>query len=403
MKRKNVSILLIIILFTSFISEIIPIYGTGNLGTFIDFSNSNTALAYSSQRKLNYDGTYWWAGYYNGSQTELAYSSDKITWHPGIAVWNSSITSPSDIHVYNNTLIFACVTYKTGIDDYILFRKGTISGNSITWNSIRTVTLWSNDFNQHFFACSVTYDGSVYAVAVSNYQGNNVAKALRSTDGGVTWGNSLIEGNPTVGTIILSMTGNKEMLLRRYFDNVNPLDNRMFSYIYSAGWGAQTYVSADNIGFYNDDKDAGFSAITDSSNSDIIHVAYLKRNTDPPAVITYSLQYVKYQAGWQAPVNIINGVSATSYPTISTDDAGNVIIGFMNNSLAYTKTLYASNSSFGSQNLIGNPSTPINGYLIGEERESNFAIDYMIENGAGVPYNVTLLTLSYPLPPPPYK
>lgn len=368
-----------------------------NTGTFIDNSNSNVALAYSTERKINYDGTRWWSGYYNGTQTELAYSSNKITWHPGIAVWNSSITDPTDIKIYNNTIIYACTTYKKApFTDYVLFRTGNISGTSINWGSIRPALTWVSDASQHWFGCSVSFDGSAYLVSVSNWQGNAVASVARSTNKGVTWGSGITEGFPSAGAISLNMASGKQMVIKRLYDNAFPLDNRAYSYIWSgAAWGVQTYITADNVANINDQIDGGFSAIAKPSNPDIIYFAYLKRNSDV-APITYTLKFTYYQSGWQAATTIIANVSTTSYPTTTFDSVANTVtVGFMNNSLAYSKTYYLSNSSFGSLNLIGNPSTPVNGYLIGTEGRNSNAIDYMIENGGGVPYNVTLLTLSY--------
>ncbi|MFQ6061236.1 MAG: hypothetical protein ACE5KV_08115, partial [Thermoplasmata archaeon] len=131
-------------------------------------TSSATSTAFSTQRKLFYDGTYFWSFYYDGgqSQTMYEYSSDGSTWTstPVSAFSTSDVRYASVWYDSSNSAVYI-VGDTTASDTTVIVRKGTISGTSISWGSEYTVTVSGASLGSKVAYITRASDGYIWVIS----------------------------------------------------------------------------------------------------------------------------------------------------------------------------------------------------------------------------------------------
>lgn len=156
---------------------------TRSIYTVESTSSSSTTTAYSSQRKLFFDGSYFWSFYYDGGEgkTMYEYSSDGETWTatPYSAFSTTGVNYVSVWYDGTNSTVYA-VGDTSASDNTTIVRKGAISGSTITWGSEYTVNVSGSNLGSK--VAFVTRDSSGYIwIISSSLETNYNLAAVRST------------------------------------------------------------------------------------------------------------------------------------------------------------------------------------------------------------------------------
>ncbi len=170
------------------------VYSTTLVSRTIDTSTDSQPVDYNHQRKVFHDGTYFWAFYYDGTDSVYTYSSDGHVWENPVsrAFSTSSLDSPSVwYHDTGSTKIVYAVADGTGTDSSVVVRRGTIGGTVITWGTEATPTVSSSNLASKI--PFITRDSSGYLWIASNEAATPItynAAVIRSTaaDNVATWG-----------------------------------------------------------------------------------------------------------------------------------------------------------------------------------------------------------------------
>jgi hypothetical protein len=149
-------------------------------------TSSFTTTAYSTQRKLVHDGTYFWAFYYDGTagiaNTTYEYSDDGEDWGntPSNAFTTSGVNYASVWLDSANSTIYIVGDTSAG-DSTVITRQGTILGTEITWSSEYTVTVSGNNLGSKVAFISRSSTGYIWIASSCQETGYNIA-GVRSTN-----------------------------------------------------------------------------------------------------------------------------------------------------------------------------------------------------------------------------
>jgi hypothetical protein len=216
----------------------------------------------SSNRKIIFDGSYYWVFYWDGTVLAYKYSLDCITWSGSGSAWSYS---------YYGRAGGACLEYNSpyvyviqGTGSYsIRFIRGTISGTTITWGSSVQVHSSGTYYNGLGF-CRLTSG----RLLVTYHHYSVTAGGYYSDNEGVNWsaindGSSAAVTSTTGGTIVVAMSSAKAMSFWK--DSSNGLWYTRYA---SGAWGTQTQFASTTIaaGYY---PNFGVTA-----NGDFVYLAY---------------------------------------------------------------------------------------------------------------------------------
>jgi len=301
-----------------------PAEDTGTRASYqVDTSTSSEASAYSHQRKLIYDGTYWWAFCYNGTETVYEYSSDGETWSNTeqalfstsgvklVSVWYNSTGSSRIVYAVGDTETASVVVY---------VRRGTISGTTITWGTEYTVTVCNEPKEVESKSAFISQDGSGHLWIVSSQKESasspfyNIA-AVRSTspDDVSSWGTyslllSTNHENMYIYPIVLPLS-DQDVYAMWYRDGY--IEGK--KYTSGSGWGSVTSIDTTTSGVAN----KTVSAVVDTSYN--IHLVYVNE--------TGRVNYMKYTTSWSSPT-VLDSSANNEYVTISTDNSTDYLYTF---------------------------------------------------------------------------
>jgi len=158
----------------------------------VDTSTSSSPTQYSHQRRIFYDGTYFWAFHDDGTTTYYTYSSTGETWMNGYTQLFTTagvIATSVWFYSFGSTKIVYVVGDDAGSDKEVIARRGSISGSTITWGSEALVTISTkNMVSKIAFICRDT-SGYIW-VASSEQEADYNFAAVRSTstDSVSAWG-----------------------------------------------------------------------------------------------------------------------------------------------------------------------------------------------------------------------
>ncbi|MFQ5883728.1 MAG: hypothetical protein ACE5IO_01350 [Thermoplasmata archaeon] len=157
---------------------------TGSRSIYVVESTTSSAstTAYSSQRKVVYDGTYFWSFYYDGDEgkTMYEYSSGGDSW-TDTAVSAFSTTGVNYASVWLDGSSIYIVGDTSASDATVIVRKGTISGTSISWGSEYTVTVSGSNLGNKVAFISRSSTGYIWIVSSCQETNYNIA-GVRSTN-----------------------------------------------------------------------------------------------------------------------------------------------------------------------------------------------------------------------------
>lgn len=286
--------------------------GTKSIYLVEDTSSSSSDTAFSSQRKLFYDGTYFWSFYYNGTLGNISYenSSDGTTWTntPGFfpiedaqyaSIWFNS----------SDSTVYAVADNDTASKD-VWVAKGTLSGSTISWDTPVAVAVSGSDEDNKVAYITVNSSGYVWVAATTNDSGNGFNINVTYTDSPEdisSWGTpvqmrSSNVQNEYVYPIVLPLSST-EMYVLWYADGY--LEGRKHG---SSGWDAVDSIDTTSSGSSN----KGPSAVVDSGN---IHMVYISSS----GYVNYS----KYTGSW-SKTNLDSSDTAKS-PTVTLENVSSYL------------------------------------------------------------------------------
>ncbi len=370
--------------------------------TIVGQSSASHGSAKSFQRHTFWDGTYYWAVYYDGSNTVYEYSSDSRTWtNPVGVLWSYPYTAIW----YSSGSVYALAGKSgsggTTASASLSFSKGTISGTSITWGSVVTVD-------------SKTYTDSSAIKVWVGFQDPNV---VVGTDGLITAMYTLYtESKYAAGCLECVVTyGGTRTLLVTKSSNAS-----------GTSWGASTTVTSDSnysanylpvlsplangvvLGVFEDNSNGAIESAKSTnwtkktsvdsasgslqwgsavSNSTHVHLVY--RRTDNTVQYRYW-----FNGTWSNPVTI----------AATTDGAPTVSLGFRNSlNVLYVNSNIIYYAQYTSLHGWGTPSTPMNAtsfnspaYLSSGADSTNGYLASLWTEGTAAPYTIKFSSLPVP-------
>jgi RHS repeat-associated protein len=392
--------------------------------TVVGQSSAAYGSAQSFQRHSFFDGTNYWVFFYNGSATIYTYSSDSRTWNNPVGVlWPYPYTAIW----YNSGNIYALAgTSSSGSPSAnvtLLFRKGTIGGQSIAWGAKATVdaytytdtgatTVWADyqDANlvvgsdglvtvmYTLFTESGYYEYeppppgcSQYAIAHSSttpmgsggcryrwvwsYSGSRALLVKKSVNAdGTVW---------TPSTTIISDAS----YLNHYLPSLSPLANGVVLAVYEDNANGGIKYSLSTAWTTVSQLDTGpsgtlqfGSAVSNSAYS--VNLVYVYSDN--------TIRYRSYNGNWSTPATIAPATSMS--PTVSLGYGNDLNVLYVNSNILYL-VQYSSFSGWGA------PTTPLGttfnspAYLSsGSNSTSGFLVSLWTE-GTAAPYAIKLSSL----------
>jgi len=279
--------------------------GTRTIYLVEDTSPASSDTAFSNQRKLFYDGAYYWSFYYNGTLGNISYeySSDGATWDnmpgyfPVASAGNASLWYNS-----SNSMVYV-VTDNGTTSKNVTVLDGTISGNTIVWDTPAVVEVSGLDEDGKVAYVAVNSSGHIW-VASTTKNGTgayniNVTYTTNPEDLSV-WSNpelmrSSDVPNEFIYPIVLPLTATDTYVVW-YADGY--LEGRNCS---SGSWDPVDSIEVTDSGASN----KGPSAVADSSG--YIHMTYVNSS----GYVNYS----KYTGSWSES-NLNSTITGRS-PTIT--------------------------------------------------------------------------------------
>ncbi|MFQ6107093.1 MAG: hypothetical protein ACE5QF_05855 [Thermoplasmata archaeon] len=155
-------------------------------------TSSASTTAYSQQRKVVHDGTYFWAFYYDGDEgkTMYEYSATGDSWtNAAVSAFSTSGVNYVSVWIDSSNSTIFIVGDTSASDTTVIVRKGTISGTSISWGSEYTVTVSGTSLGDKVAFISRSSTGYIWIVSSCQETNYNVA-GVRSTntDDVSSWG-----------------------------------------------------------------------------------------------------------------------------------------------------------------------------------------------------------------------
>jgi hypothetical protein len=286
--------------------------GTRGVYTVETTTSSATSTAYSTQRKLFHDGTYFWSFYYDGdeSATMYEYSSDGSTWSStSVAAFSTSSVMYASVWYDSGNSVVYIVGDTSASDTTVIVRKGTISGTSISWGSEYTVTVSNSNLGSKVAFISQDTSGYLWVISSSQETDYNCAAARSTNTNDVSAWESLT----------VMRTGG-DVPNDYVFPMIYPLsDGDMYAIWYADGniegrgydaSGGSWDSNEVSIASTSDGKtNRGPSAVVDST--DTIHLIY----SDTSGYVRY--HYKPSGSSWTDGTDPEASQTANAYPTLT--------------------------------------------------------------------------------------
>ncbi len=271
----------------------------------VDGSTTPAATGDSYQRRIVWDGTYWWLFYHNGTGWKYKYSSDLSTIGGGATVEDVGTGGRAggiSVTFDGSTGIQTFYGYYSG--NYKLReRGGTISGTTISWDAA-TFILQDGSY--------YTGQGSVYNpsdglswVAVHRYTSRDVTRYRYTT----FWASDVIDTSESVTTT----TGGIAMVATT---------TGIFNVLKDSGNNLRYSTDSNDFAAIGQTCAAGYGAFSVVSEGDVVHLAYLDASNN--------LEYIRWSgSAWGDVETIMASASdAFCYPVITLDDVNGELYVF---------------------------------------------------------------------------
>lgn len=272
------------------------------VGYDVGTSTDVAALYDHMNRKIIYDGTYFWLFYWDGTVLQYRYSTNGITWAGSGNAWaegNYGRAAGACVE-YNSPYVYVV----TGHESYtIWFIRGSISGTTITWGSSVRIHNSGTYYNGLGF-CRLA-NGRLLVTYHHYATGGN---AYYSDNEGVNWsslndGTSATITSSTGGTVLVAMTSSKAMAFWK--DSSNSLWYTRYA---SGAWGTMTAFASTTL-------TAGWTYFSATASGDVVWLVYLDSSS------YLKLRYWTDATSTWSSVESPYGSTAVSgaFPTISVD------------------------------------------------------------------------------------
>jgi hypothetical protein len=261
--------------------------GTRSVILVEDTSSSSSSTAYSSQRKLFHDGSYYWSFYYNDTLGNISYeySADGSTWDddPG-NITIEGATYASIWYNSSNSNVYVVSDNSTSTKNVTVV-NGTIDGANINWSTPQVVEVSGLDEDHKIAYITVNSSGYVWIAATthSSTTGYNINVTYTDNPGDISsWGTpqtmrSSDVSNEYVYPVVLPFN-DTDMYVVWYADGY--IEGREYN---ASGWGSVDSIDVTGSGASN----KGPSAVADNGN---IHLVYINSSG-------YA-NYSKYTGSW---------------------------------------------------------------------------------------------------------
>ncbi len=272
---------------------------------------------YSHQRKVFYDGTRWWAFYYDGSNSVYTWSDDALTWENAVTqVFTTSGTNNPSVWFDSAGNIVYAVGDDGASDATVPVRRGTISGTTITWGTQTTVTVSTVSFG--FKATFITKDSGGFLWIASNSQpstGNYDVAVVKSTnaDDVSAWGSfttllSASIANVNVYPTILPLSGGNVYAF--WYAN-GAIDGK----VRTGSWGSLENIATTTSGIYTKVPSGTVDA---SGNIDLVY-------SDSGGAIVH-----KQRTNSWGAADTVDSSTGNKQPTITRDSStGNLYVFYV--------------------------------------------------------------------------
>ncbi|MEW6607001.1 MAG: hypothetical protein AB1414_06035 [bacterium] len=267
----------------------------------IDTSTSSSATALSNQRKIFYDGTNYWAFYFDGGDIAYEYSLDGLSWtNTPVTVAAASSGDDFSLWIDSSTVYLA---YEADSYD-IKANRGTISGSTINWTTAATafdgtttadsyaIPFISKDSNSKLWIAARYYNGIAYYIKV---------KQSTNPDDISSWGSatnlSNVDNTSAVNYASLIPLGSGQIYAIWIRDTF--FEGKLYN---GTSWDATTTSIASGPAIPSDHE--LFSALADSSYN--IHLVYI----DPSSYLQYKKCLSPYgSTDWSGTTTIDSNTS----------------------------------------------------------------------------------------------
>ena len=358
------------------------VLSTSLLSRTVDTStdSAGTPVSFNNQRKLFYDGTYYWAFYFDGTNVVYTYSSDPLTWENAVsrAFATNGIDNPSVwYHDTGVTKIVYVSADGTNNDATAIVRRGTISGTTITWGTETAPTVTGSSITSKI--TFITRDTNGYLWIVSNSRptastyGVSAVKST-NTDDVSAWGarTELMDtsiSNNIIYPAILPLSGGN---LYAYWY----ADGTIAGKKYTGSWPADESIATTTAGVTTKIP----SAVVD--NSDNVHLAYIDT--------TGAVLYKERTSSWGSATTL-DSTSGSISPTITIQlGTGNLYVFWIASSNQVSGKQYTGSWS---DITIIETQTITKGYVTSPYSEANGGLIFMWGQGGTSPYEVKILKI----------
>jgi len=159
--------------------------------TIVATSSSGHATYLSPERKVFYDGDYYWVFYYSGDGSiKYGTSADGVSWSaPAMVPTSPKVSDGFDVKLWGGHFYLA---YWIKEGSYTKFIKGSKNGNTVAWGPERTIVSYSSSEG-----VGVLWH---VAIAVDSNGAPAVAGSFRNTDGNRLWFPALYIATDSTGS-----------------------------------------------------------------------------------------------------------------------------------------------------------------------------------------------------------
>jgi len=351
------------------------------VGYDVGTSTDSLALYNTNNRKIVYDGTYYWCFYWDGALWQYRYSMDCITWAgAGSMGWGEGYYGRNAglcVEISGSTIY--CIT---GHETYtIWFARGTISGTTISWAASVRVHNSGLYYNGLGF-CRL----SSGRLMIFYEQASNTIYAYYSDNEGVGWGTA----NAANVVTITSTTGGNCMValassgigMAWLKDSTNGL--WWIRYNQASGWSAPSQFASTTLA-------AGYSQLALTADGDTVWGVYLDNSNY--IRLRYWTEAGAAWSGVESPYGTT--AQAGCSPIVSVDSVTGVVYIFWGLSeKIYYITRQPDGTYSGRLTLVDETTDTLNEYYVTcALKANNFRVLVMYVAKSGSPYTVRVFAL----------
>ncbi len=305
----------------------------------IDTTTATSALSYNNQRKVFFDGSYFWTFYYDGTNTVYTYSDGSAsTWENAVAqaFTTANVGNPS-VWFYSSgstKIVYIVGDVVSGpAKGTVNVRRGVISGTTITWGTETAVSVSQNllakvpyitrDANGNLWIVSnMLHTGgganlNICAIKSNNPDNVSAWSSCPAASGGLLPADIL---NNFIYPTILPLSGG-DMYALWYADGT--IAGRKYSN--STGWATNETIATTTAGVT---KKIPSAVVDGSGNIDVVYID-----------TSGAVQFKQRMSSWSA-ATALDSSSGSTTPTLTLESGVNYLDVFYVSSTNQIKGQY---------------------------------------------------------------